>query len=102
MATVEQLNPWRPITDSVDLKHLGKFLEELGECTAATSRVLIQGLNEVEPVTRKPNREWFEEEIADVLANIDLVCDRFDLNRDFISRRVSDKKFRLRTWHEMA
>lgn len=99
---LERLNPWHPITDAVDLKHLGKLSEEVNELGAAVSRVIIQGIDEVEPVTKKSNRLWLEEEIADVLANIALVSERFDLNSDFIARRVYDKKTRLRTWHEMA
>lgn len=99
---LEKMNPWRPMADPVDLKHMGKLLEEVNELGSATARCLIQGINEVEPTTKKLNKLWLEEEVADVIANIDLVCDRFKLNRDFISRRVNDKKTRLRTWHAMA
>lgn len=99
---LERMNPWHPITDSVDLKHLGKLNEELSECGAAVSRVIIQGLNEVEPTTRKPNREWLEEEIADVEANIELCKRRFELDREFIRNRKDSKIQRLETWHEMA
>lgn len=47
--------PWRPIQSPIDLKHLGKFGEELGECQAAVSRCIIQGIREKEPIERKPN-----------------------------------------------
>jgi hypothetical protein len=63
------LNPWRPMTRPIDLKHLGKLGEESNELGAAISRCIIQGIDEREPVTGKPNRQWLAEEIADVLAN---------------------------------
>lgn len=96
------LNPWHPITDSVDLKHLSKFCEELGECTAATARCIAQGIDEVEPVTGKPNRKWLEDEIADVLANAQLVMDRFRLDKFRIMDRSERKVKLLQSWHKMA
>jgi hypothetical protein len=96
------LNPWRPMRDPLDLKHLGKFGEELGEAGAAVSRCIIQGVEECEPVTGKPNREWLEEEIADVLANADLVVGHFRLNGGRIEARRIAKRNRLREWHAMA
>jgi hypothetical protein len=50
------------------LKILGKQLEELNELGSATARCIIQGIDGREPVTKKPNREWFMEEVADVYA----------------------------------
>lgn len=99
---LEKLNPWHPITDSVDLKHLGKLAEEVNELGAATARCIIQGIDEAEPVTGKVNREWLEDEIADVLANCHLVEKRFKLDSDRITKRALEKQVRLRTWHEMA
>jgi hypothetical protein len=98
----DSMNPWHPIDNKVDLKHLGKLGEELGECSAAVARCIIQGVEEAEPVSGKPNREWLEEEIADVRANIDLVILRFGLNRERIATRAAKKMYQLSTWHEMA
>lgn len=95
-------NPWHPITNAVDLKHLGKFCEELGECVSATSRVIIQGLHEQEPVTGKVNSLWLCEEIADVLANIELVCEHFQLSREMMQPRIDKKKLHLKQWHKLA
>lgn len=99
---VENPNPWHPMTDPVDLKHTGKLLEELGECTSATARCQIQGIDEREPSTGVLNREWLTNEIADVLANIDLVIQRFGLNQARISDRKYKKIAHLRQWHKMA
>lgn len=93
-------NPWHPMNDPVDLKHMGKLIEELNECSSAAARCLIQGINESEPETGEINKAWLEKEIADVKANIQLVCERFDL---IISQaRIDGKLKHLRNWHKMA
>lgn len=94
-------NPWRPMSRPIDLKHLGKLAEELGEASAATARCIIQGIDEREPVTGKLNREWLEDELADVAANICLVGLHFGLDRDRVMARCQRKIDQLRAWHEM-
>jgi hypothetical protein len=102
-------NPWHPIDDKVDLKHLGKLGEELSELAAASSkcatavcRCIIQGVDEAEPVTGKVNREWLEDEIADVQANMDLVIARLGLDEERMSERAGRKKKHLQQWHGLA
>lgn len=95
------LNPWRPMSKPIDLKHLGKLGEELNEAGSAVSRCIIQGIDESEPVTGKLNRAWLQDELADVLANIELVVDHFALSRLAIAQRVDKKKKHLRGWHSM-
>jgi len=99
---LEFVNPWHPITNPADLKHLGKLGEEVNELGAAVSRCIIQGVYEREPVTKKENKTWLEEEIADVEATAELVKKRFQLDRKFIEARKLEKMERLQTWHEMA
>lgn len=94
--------PWHPMSNPVDVKHLGKLAEELGELSAAVARCLIQGIDECEPVTGKPNREWLEDELADVFAGMQLVVPHFGLNVQRIEERIDRKMTRLRNWHEMA
>lgn len=96
------MDTWHPISDPVDLKHLGKLAEELGEAQSAVARCIIQGIDEEEPVTGKLNREWLEDELADVLANINLVTLRFCLNEDRMNKRAAKKMAQLKTWHDMA
>lgn len=95
------IHPWVPITKAIDLKHLGKLQEELGELQSAVARCIIQGINEKEPETGKVNRDWLEEEIADVLANIELNIQHFGLNNTFIGGRLEVKQRRLKVWHGM-
>jgi len=99
---LKPLNPWHPIADAVDLKHLGKLAEEAGELASAAARCMIQGINEPHPTTGKINREWLEDEIADVLANMALCSERFGLNEQRINLRNSNKQTQLRAWHKMA
>lgn len=96
------LNPWHPMTDAVDVKHLGKLGEECCELGSAIARCIIQGIDEFEPVTGKPNREWLENEIADVLAGIELNIQHFGLDRHAILERREHKIKHLRAWHAMA
>lgn len=96
------VNPWHPMSDPVDLKHLGKLGEELNECGAAASRCIIQGIDGREPVTGKPNALWLLEEIADVQANIELVVKRFGLDEAQIRTRILRKKLLLEQWHKLA
>jgi NTP pyrophosphatase (non-canonical NTP hydrolase) len=95
-------NPWHPITNSIDLKHLGKLAEEAGELCSALSRCIIQGIYEREPVTGKLNREWLEDEIADVTAGIALLTDHLKLDEQRIFKRVVRKKEHLKQWHKLA
>jgi NTP pyrophosphatase (non-canonical NTP hydrolase) len=97
-----ELNPWHPMTKPVDLKHLGKLGEELGECSAAVARCIIQGIDEAEPVTGKINRIWLEDEISDVLANFTLVINHFDLDDKRMADRLLVKVKHLSQWHKMA
>lgn len=94
-------NPWQPMREPLDVAHLGKLLEEVNELGAAISRCLIQGIDEREPVTGKPNREWLEDEIADVSAGCQLVGQRFSLDQVRIKHRIDRKKAHLRQWHRM-
>ncbi len=103
MSSIKPLiSPWHPIQEPVALKHLGKLLEELGELTAATARCVIQGPEESEPVTGKPNRLWLQEEIADVRANIRLVVKYLGLDEAFMDEREDRKVEQLKSWHDMA
>lgn len=95
-------NPWHPESDPVALKHLGKLGEEAAELGAAVSRCIIQGIDEREPVTGKLNREWLEDEIADVLANAELVSLHFGLDGDRMMARKLRKMGHLRAWHALA
>lgn len=98
----KQLNPWFPETDPMMLIHLGKFLEEVNELGAAIARCIIQGVNESEPVTGKPNMQWLEDEIADVSASGALVTEYLELRTKRINERYDRKMAHLREWHKLV
>jgi len=98
-------NPWHPITDPVTLKQLGKLIEELGELQSALARCIIQGIDEREPVTQKVNRVWVADEIADVLAGINLLREAYFDTEEwnvYILHRREKKQLHLRGWHLLA
>lgn len=97
----ERPSKWIPTTDPVDLAHLGKLGEETAELSAIVSRIIIQGIDENDPETNKPNRQALAEEIADVFAMAELAIDRFDLDFKMISLRRSRKVQMKREWHRM-
>jgi NTP pyrophosphatase (non-canonical NTP hydrolase) len=92
------LNPWVPIVDPEILKYLGKFIEELGECISAVARCQIQGIDEFHPVTGKHNKEWLEDEIADVKNLANLVTEYLKLDEAHIELRIMRKEALLRQW----
>lgn len=95
-------NPWHPITDPVQIKTLGKCMEELGEAIQIISRCMIQGIDECDPQTGVLNRIWLENELSDVLANVALVVELYALNSSRMDQRAVHKMERLRAWHKMA
>lgn len=98
---MKQPNPWIPVSDPVELAHLSKLGEETNELGAAVGRCIMQGFDESHPETGKANRQWVEEEIADVLANIELLVDYYSLDKGKIVARADMKKAHLRGWHTL-
>lgn len=102
MADIKPLiSPWVPDQDVGNQKRLGKAVEEGGEYVSAVARCFIQGINENEPVTGKPNKRWLEEEMADVIATMGHLLDHFDLDKEFIQARAEKKAEQLGKWFKM-
>lgn len=97
----ERPSKWIPITNLVDLAHLGKLGEEAGELSSIVSRCIIQGIDEADPETGKRNRYALEEEIADVMAMSALAIERFGLDYIRILERNKRKQNMKRAWHAM-
>lgn len=91
-------SPWSPLKDPNEIKLIGKTLEELGELTQALSRSLIQGIDEEMPDSKKTNKVWVEEEIADSLAMIYILMAAFELNNDKMSDRARKKISFFNSW----
>lgn len=102
-------SPWHPMNVPTDVKTIGKLIEELTELATSASRAataatrcLIQGINELEPVTQVLNRQWLEDELADVRAGYELTIERFALDRERMNTRTERKMEHLRSWHAKA
>lgn len=95
------VNRWVPITDIAKLRVLGKAAEEAGELASVLARCIIQGVDECEPTTGKPNRQWLEEEIADVEANLRILIAELGLDYNGIADRRNDKILKLQQWRHL-
>lgn len=98
---IKQPSLWIPMSDPVDLAHIGKLGEEASELARICARITIQGINGLDPDSNKLNVQALEDEIADVYAMAGLCIGRFKLNVDHIELRERRKKMMKRTWHDM-
>lgn len=95
------MNKWTPTTDLLTLRRMGKLLEELGEASNVAARVIIQGIDEVDPGSGKVNRERLENELADVQAQIGCTVMAFDLDQDRMARRTAEKMRQMAEWEAL-
>jgi hypothetical protein len=98
MSTVTK---WMPTTDRMLQRRMGKTGEKLGELSAVTNRILIQGIDEIDPSSGKTNRHRLEDEIADVYAQLDENISRLGLNVELIEQRRQVKRGYMQEWEEM-
>lgn len=99
---IDEPSPWEPESNALTLKYIGKLGEELNECGSAIFRCVIQGVDGREPSTGEVNRDWLAKEIADVLANVALVIDHLQLDREAIEKRRLFKTAHLLKWHTLV
>lgn len=95
------LSKWIPTTDLMTLRRAGKFIEEGGESIAVAARVIIQGIDEVDPGSGKTNRQRLMDELADVQAQIGCTVLAFDLDQDYMARRTAEKMRQMAEWEAM-
>lgn len=72
------VSKWLVEDDPKLVRRFGKLLEECGELTSVAARCIIQGVNDVDPSSKRFNRDRLIDEMADVLAQIQctitLIC----------------------------
>lgn len=90
---------WKPEPDVIIHQALGKACEEANELAGILARCLIQGLDQSEPATGKPNRKALSDEISDLDAAVqwlrELIGEEYDEER-------ADRKLRgFRQWQRM-
>lgn len=96
------MSKWEVTTDQKLLRRLGKLLEELGEASAVAARILIQGVDEVDPGSRKVNRERLMDELADVQAQIGCTVLYLKLDQDYMARRTARKIRNMAEWERLV
>lgn len=88
-------------TDAFRLRRLGKALEEMGELVSVLARCIIQGVDEVDPSSKKVNLQRMEEETADVLTQVACLIDAFKLDPERLAVRATDKKTSMDKWEDL-
>jgi hypothetical protein len=96
-----KLSKWIPTTDLMTLRRMGKLAEELGELQAVVARCVIQGIDEVDPGSHKVNRQRLLDELSDVQAQIGRTLLAFDLDQEYLQRRVAEKMRQMNEWEAM-
>lgn len=80
---------------------ISELTRALGACTAATARCIIQGVDEAEPSTGRPNRDWLIEAIVDVRRCCAAAIGDLLLDASAIESRMTFKRSHLTRWHKM-
>ncbi|WP_394789098.1 hypothetical protein [Rhodoferax sp.] len=95
------MNKWMPTTNPLILRRMGKTGEEAGELLAVTNRVIIQGIDEIDPSSGKTNRQRLQEEIADVVAQCYCTINALSLDENFIRMRTVEKQRQMIEWEAL-
>jgi len=78
---------------------LTKLMEECGELTAIAAKKVAFMHTDVHPDGAGSMKQRLEEEVADVIAAIGLVCQTFGLNEEHIMTRTEKKLALFKKWH---
>lgn len=95
------LTKWTPTTDLMMLRRMGKLQEELAELAIVAARCIIQGIDEIDPGSGKPNRQRLHDELADVQAQIGCTAIALGLDQDYMARRTAEKMRLMEEWEAM-
>lgn len=68
---------------------------------SSVSRCVIQGIDETEPVTGKPNRDWLRESADNFCINLHRLIIALKLDQSYIMERVRLKAAHQQGWHRM-
>lgn len=96
------MNPWMPERDPFVLRRVGKTGEEVSELAKVCFRIVIQGINGIDPATHETNIQEMVKEMADVMAQIELNIEAWDLDVLFMSKRIQRKKELMAEWEALV
>lgn len=95
------MHKWVPTTDLMMLRRMGKLVEELGELGNVAGRVIIQGIDEIDPGSGDKNRLRLEKEIADVYAQLDVTVSLLRLRTTYVDARRFEKIKQMQEWESL-
>jgi NTP pyrophosphatase (non-canonical NTP hydrolase) len=95
------MSKWIPTTDLLMLRRMGKLSEELGELQAVAARVIIQGIDEIDPGTGRMNWQRLQDELADVQAQIGCTVLALSLDQAYMARRTAEKIQQMNEWESL-
>ena len=95
------LTKWTPETNPMILRRVGKTGEELAEAAKVCSRIVIQGIDGIDPATKESNRDALSKEIADVLAQCQVTIRALELDPGPIIARTDAKVAQMAEWEAM-
>jgi len=94
------MNKWTPESNSLVLSRVGKTGEECAELGKICSRIVIQGLDGIDPASGVSNREALSNEIADVLAQCEMTMRVLRLDESHIAFRRAEKCKLAEYWND--
>lgn len=100
--TNPKMSPWHVTTDPRMLRRMGKTTEEASELLAVCGRIVIQGIDEIDPSSGKTNRQRFIEEAADTYAQLDLTLKYLGASFPLVLDRVEKKKQQMADWESQV
>ena len=95
------VSAWHVETDAYRIRRLGKSLEELGELVSVLARCIIQGVDEVDPSSGEVNQLRMQKESSDVVAQLSLLVQAFNLDTQAIDNRIEDKIDSMQKWEQL-
>lgn len=98
---MSNVSKWTLTTDPVTVRRMGKTGEECAELLAVTTRIAIQGIDEIDPSSGKTNRQRLTEEVGDVYAQLDATVESLGLDRQFIEERRARKLGYMHEWEAL-
>lgn len=93
-----RMAPWKVTTDPMILRRVGKTGEEVGELGAVCARIVIQGIDEIDPNSGETNRKRFTDELADVQAQINVSRRKLEIDPEYFDARVARKEANMDHW----
>lgn len=95
----KSISPWMPERNPLTVAMIGKLGEEASELAQRCFRILIQGLDQSDPDSKRTNSEELAREMSDVAACMHVVHEKLKIY--LMLGRRDDKVAGFERWHKM-